>query len=125
MIRISNAEYDLLLSFDPCDIFGYFDVERMHGLSVHECKLCENTTKSAYIAGWCNISPIDKKPFVFINLSRCTDTMHTTGLVMHEMSHLYWLLNYDDLQNSEEDIITNAELETYRVVEIINSIKNS
>ena len=44
---------------------------------------------------------------------------------MHEMSHLYWLLNYDDLQNSEEDIITNAELETYRVVEIINSIKNS
>jgi hypothetical protein len=122
MIKVEGEEYDLLMSFDPCSIFEYYGVERMHGLSVHECKLCENSTEFAYIAGWCNLSPTDNKPFVFINLSRCTDTMHTTGLVMHEMSHLYWLLNYDNLQENEEDIITNAELETYKVVEIINKI---
>ena len=65
MICVVSKDYDLLLSFDPCDIFRYFGVEKMHGLSVHECELCANTTESAYIAGWCNISPIDKKPFVY------------------------------------------------------------
>lgn len=122
MISFNRGDYDLLLSFDPCEVFRFYGVTNMHDLSVRECELCNNSRESAYIAGWCNLSPIDNRPFVFINLSRCTDVMRSTGLVMHEMSHLYWLMNYDNLQEKEEEIITNAELETYEVMEIINKI---
>jgi len=119
MKQYNFNEYTLILSHDPCDIFRYFKVAEMHGLNLKACERHKNTTESAYIAGWCNISPIDGKPFVFINLSRCTDDIHTTGLIMHELSHLYWLLNYDNLKEKEEEIITNAEEETYKLIQLI------
>jgi len=115
-------KYDLLLSYNPCDIFYHFNVSEMHGLNLNDCIKHENSRDSAYIAGWFNISPIDGKPFVFINLTRCVDDIRTTGLIMHEMSHLYWDLNYDNLKNKEEEIITNAEEETYKIINIIKSI---
>jgi hypothetical protein len=62
------------------------------------------------------VSP-DGKPFVFINLKRCTNDVRTTGLVMHEMLHLFWMLGDD-----EETIITSAEQETYRVVDLIKNV---
>jgi hypothetical protein len=98
MLAVNYPEYDLILSTDPCDIFKHYGVKEMHGLSLKECEAYDNTTEDSYISGWCNLSP-SGKPFVFINLSRCTDDVKTTGLVMHE-----------------EDIISFAENETYKVV---------
>jgi hypothetical protein len=116
--------YTLILSHDPCDIFRHYNVNEMHGLNLKDCTEHKNTTENAYMAGFCNLSPIDSKPFVFINLSRCSSNdIKLMGLVMHELSHLFWLLNNNNLQEKEEEIITNAELESYKIVDIIKNIQ--
>ena len=111
--------YTLILSHDPCDVFKFYKVTEMHGLNLEDCENYNNTTEDAYIAGLSNVSPIDGKQFVFINLSRCTDDIKTFGLVMHEMMHLSIDLHDNDLYQ-EEEIITWAELESYKVFKLIN-----
>ena len=126
MITIFRAGYVLLLSYNPCDIFNYYNVTEMHGLNIKDCEIHSNTADSAYIAGWSNFVPkasgeyLDNDDrFVFINLSRCTDPIKTMGLIMHEMMHhSLWLHSYN-VENREEDIITWAEEETYQVYEIV------
>ena len=111
--------YTLILSYNPCDVFKYYKVTEMHGLNLSDCEKYNNTTESAYIAGLSNVSPIDNKPFVFINLSRCNNDVETMGLIMHEMMHLSLDLHNNDL-SQEEEIITWAELESYKVFKLIN-----
>jgi len=121
MITIFRAGYILLLSYNPCDVFNYFDVKEMHGLSLAECETYNNTADSAYFAGWCNFVPKESgeydqndKRFVFINLARCNDDIEAMGLIMHEMMHQsFFMHNYD--VNKEEEIITWAEEESYKV----------
>ncbi len=115
ILTVNFEQYDLILSDDPCEIFKHYGVQAMHGLSLADCQAYSNTSEDAYIAGWCNISPTGK-PFVFINLSRCTDLIKATGLVMHEMCHLYRILTDD-----EEKAISGAEAETYKVMEIVKA----
>ena len=110
--------YTLMISYNPCDVFKHFNVTEMHGLNLVDCEKYNNTTEDAYFAGLANVSPIDGKPFVFINLSRCTDETKTFGLVMHEMMHLSLDLHNNDL-SKEEEIITWAELESYKVFKLI------
>jgi hypothetical protein len=126
MVTIFRGSYILLLSYNPCDVFTYFGVKEMHGLNIEDCKKHENSTKSSYIAGWSNFVPkasgsylsIDKR-FVFINLSRCTDTVRTMGLIMHEMMHHFlWEYN-NDVLSYEEEIISLAEQESYEVYDLI------
>lgn len=130
MLVFTFAAYTLLLSHNPCDVFTHFGVTEMHGLNLADCNAHANTKDSAYIAGWCNYVPkqsgdysTDNKHFVFINLSRCTNDIRTTGLVMHEMMHLSGELYNGCWDSHEEEMITWAEEETYKLVEIINSIK--
>jgi hypothetical protein len=126
MITIFRNGYILLLSYNPCDIFDYFNVDEMHGLSYIECEAHANTEDSAYIAGWSNFVPkvsgeyiSNDDRFVFINLSRCTDPVRTMGLIMHEMMHhSLWWHSYS-VENKEEEIITWAEEESYKVYEIV------
>jgi hypothetical protein len=115
-------KYDLLLSYDPCSIFRYYNVTGMHGLDLGECQAHSNTTESAYIAGWCNISPTNGKYFVFINLSRCTNDIKTTGLIMHELMHLAGNIFQGNWETQEEEMITFAEEETYKVVNIVKNV---
>jgi hypothetical protein len=122
MIIYKFALYTLILSYNPCDVFKYYNVTEMHGLNLQDCKKYNNTRDSAYIAGLCNLSPIDNKPFVFINLSRCNTDIETTGLVMHEMMHLNFIVHDYNIVK-EEEIITDAENETYKVVKLIQKIK--
>ena len=110
--------YTLILSHDPCDVFKFYKVTEMHGLNLADCENYNNTAEDTYIAGLSNVSPIDGKPFVFINLSRCTDDTKTFGLIMHEMMHLSLDLHNNDL-SQEEEIITWAELESYKVFKLI------
>ncbi len=43
MITVFRGTYILLLSYNPCDVFDYFGVESMHGLSKTECMAHHNT----------------------------------------------------------------------------------
>ena len=115
--------YTLILSYNPCDVFKFYNVTEMHGLNFADCEKYNNTTEDAYIAGLSNVSPIDSKPFVFINLSRCTDDTKTFGLIMHEMMHLSLDLHNNDL-SQEEEIITWAELESYKVFKLVKKTKH-
>lgn len=129
MVTAFMGSYILLMSYDPCDVFLYFNVKEMHGLSLKECEQHENSTKSSYIAGWSNFVPKESgayyptdKRFVFINLSRCTDTVKTMGLIMHEMMHHYmWYYEYD-VEQYEESIITDAEKASYEVYALIKPL---
>lgn len=123
------ASYTLILSDNPCDIFTYFGIEEMHGLNLKDCEAHSNTTESAYIAGWTNYVPNIKQEyksgdplFVYINLSRCTDDIHTTGLVMHEMMHLAGHIYEGCWDSHEEEMITYAEEETYKIVQLIKEL---
>lgn len=126
MVTIFRTGYVLLLSYNPCDIFHYYNVKEMHGLSLLECEAHSNTVDSAYIAGWSNFVPkasgeyiANDDRFIFINLSRCTNPVKTTGLIMHEMMHhSLWMHSYN-AETREEDIITWAEEETYEVYAIV------
>ena len=126
MITIFRNGYVLLLSYSPCEVFTYFNVKEMHGLSYIECDAYANTKDSAYIAGWSNFVPkasgdyLDNDDrFVFINLSRCTDPVKTFGLIMHElMHHSFWRHSYM-AEAKEEEIITWAEEESYKVYDIV------
>jgi len=116
MIVIKRKHYHLLLSYDPCEIFKHYNVVNMHGLNFEDCLDFNNTTKSAYIAGWCNIIPNTKRNYVFINLSRCNTDIETFGLIMHELMHMSF-----DLHTDEEELITWAENESYKVYNIITN----
>jgi hypothetical protein len=126
MITIFRGTYVLLLSYNPCDIFNYYNIEAMHGLSRVECEKYANTKDSSYIAGWSNFVPklsdnylANDDRFIFINLSRCTDPVKTMGLIMHEMMHhSLWMHGYL-VENREEDIITWAEEESYDVYKLV------
>lgn len=112
--------YELLLSYNPCEIFDYYKVDDMHGLNKISCEKYNNTTESAYFAGWCNYIPNTPYMFVFINLSRCTDEIRTFGLIMHELMHQAFDRFDEDLY-MEEEMITWAENEAYEVYEIVNN----
>ena len=129
MITIIRGTYILLLSYNPCEVFTYFNVGQMHGLNTIDCAAHANTTESAYIAGWSNFIPkesgeyTDNDPrFVFINLSRCTDSVSTFGLIMHELMHQSFALHNFDV-DKEEEIITWAEEEAYEVFKIVENEK--
>ena len=127
MLVYTCAMYTLLLSYNPCDVFTHFNVTEMHGLNLKDCMAHANTKDSAYIAGWCNYIPKESgeygkgdRMFIYINLSRCTDDIHTMGLVMHECMHMSGIV-YDGCWDShEEEMITWAENEAYS---IMNKIK--
>ena len=125
MNKIERATYTLLLSQNPCEVFKYFNVDEMHGLTLAECILHDNNTNNSYIAGLANFVPKESKEynqnderFVFINLLKCTDSISTFALIMHEMMHHSFELHNYNL-HLEEDIITWAEHESHKVYKII------
>ena len=113
---ITMDKYDLLLSHDPCEIFKHYNVDEMHGLNFQDCNNYNNTTQSAYFAGWCNIIPNSDRNYVFINLSRCNTDIETFGLIMHELMHMSF-----DLHTDEQELITWAENESYEIYNIITN----
>jgi hypothetical protein len=119
MVSYKRKDYELLLSYNPCEIFDYYEVDKMHGLNKISCEEYNNTTEDAYFAGWCNFIPNTPYKFVFINLSRCTDEIHTFGLIMHELMHQSFDKFDEDLY-MEEEMITWAEEQAYEVYEIVN-----
>jgi hypothetical protein len=131
MISYKRDGYELLLSYNPCEIFDYYNVDQMHGLNKVDCDDFDNTTESAYFAGWCNFIPKESgeydqndRRFIFINLSRCNDDTEAMGLIMHEMMHQSLFVHNYDVTNKEEEIITWAEEEAYEVYKIVRPFKS-
>jgi hypothetical protein len=125
MIIYKFALYTLLLSYNPCDVFTYYNVTEMHGLNLKDCQAYNNTSQDAYFAGWSNYIPNSKgykkddAKFVFINLNRCNSDVETFALVMHELMHQSFDIHKNKI-NKEEEIITWAEKEAHVVIKIIN-----
>ena len=122
---IKRNDYDLLLSADPCEIFRYYNVDGMHGLSLKECVSHTNNNESSYICGWCNYIPKPDKDynkndrhFVFINLKRCNSDIEMFGHLFHEFMHLSIGLHDEDL-SKEEEMITWAEMESHEIFKLI------
>ena len=96
----------------------------MHGLNYNDCKAHVNSKEDAYMAGLSNFVPkesgeyTDDERFVFINILRCTDSISTFALIMHEMMHhSFFIHNYN--MDLEEEIITWAENESHEIYKII------
>jgi len=115
-------KYTLILSKNPCDIFKHFDVEELHGLTLKACLSHKNTKKSSYIAGLVNLSPKTNKPFLFLNLNRLGDGKEKMGVIMHETFHMSLELHDYDVKNKEEEIVTWAENEAYKIYDIIDDL---
>jgi hypothetical protein len=114
-----NLKYcTLLLSNCPCFVFKYYKVNQLHGLNYTDCIKSLNESKS-FISGWCNQIPNNEGYFIYINLNDCKNDTKTTALVFHELMHLSFNLYDYDLKSKEEEIISFAENETYKVVDII------
>jgi len=121
-IVFNYKKYTLILSNNPCDIFTHFKVENLHGLNYKKCLAHKNTKDNAYIAGLTNISPKTKKHFLFLNLNRLGKDKEKMGLIMHETMHLSLELYKHDVENKEEEIITFAENEAYKIYDIIQNL---
>ena len=116
MIAIKEFQhFTFLLGSESKDIFKYFGVTELHGLSLNECVCKEDTNTSAYIAGLCNQFPTSKKYFIFINARRLNGNYKDITLINHEAMHLaFWKYDYDI--NHEENIITFAEQTTHQII---------
>lgn len=130
MITIVRAGYVLLLSYNPCDIFNYYNVTEMHGLNLKDCEAHPNTKDSSYICGWCNFVPKPDKDykdgdpkFVFINLNRCNSDVETFGNIMHELMHQSFDIHNEDI-SKEEEIISWAESEAHEVFKLVKPLTN-
>ena len=129
MIAIRREHYLLLLSYNPCEVFTFFNVKEMHGLNYNDCILHNNNEQQSYIAGWCNYIPkesgeyTDKDSYyVFINLTRCSSDIETIRTIFHELMHMSLnLKTYSE--ETEEEIITWADFETDEVYHIIQNYK--
>jgi hypothetical protein len=127
------GKYLLIIGNDATDIFKYYNVEKMHGLSLNEA-IAEEINKTVgngvYIYGLTNYDPADKKltakapfkPFLFLNMGtfkRYSPSEQATA-IMHETMHMSILLNNWDIRDKEEEAIGFAEEEANK---IINKIK--
>ena len=135
------GKYILLIGNDATEVFDYYKVEEMHGLNRADAQAEEvdmTTPKNGdqgngvYLYGLTNYDPADKKltakdpykPFLFINLGtfkKYNITEKATG-IMHETMHLSLELHKHDVNKKEEEIITWAEKEAYKIYDIIKEL---
>jgi hypothetical protein len=114
---IYYAQFVLLIGNNAVDLFDYYNVQEMHGVSKDKCisRIAEGGT---YIDGFCNYDPRDSTlsktplPFIFINKSALKGDYRDITLINHEMAHMSLLIHDWDVTNKEEEIVTWAEENT-------------
>ena len=129
MKKFDMGKYVLLVGNDATEIFDYYKVPEMHGLSRADAQAEEiDKTKGngVYIYGWTNYDPADKKltakaphkPFLFLNMGafkKYSPTEKATA-VMHETMHMSILLNNWKIMDKEEEAISFAEDEANKII---------
>jgi hypothetical protein len=125
VLCIKMGGYDLLLSYKSEDLFDYYSVDELHGLTRTACQAHNETEDGAYIAGLCNVDPHNHdKKFIYINLTRCQEDVSTALLIMHETMHMS-SYRYDGCWDShEEDMISWAELEARIIFDFIKPLRH-
>lgn len=116
IVEKEYKDFIFLIGESSIDIFDYYGVNTMHGLSRRGAIKYVDTKEDAYLAGFCNFHPKDKdltmpphmKPFLFLNSKRFQNSFVDVTLLMHECTHLAFKLNNYDIER-EEEIITLAE----------------
>jgi len=123
-------EYLLIVGKKSEDMFTFFGVDEMHGLSLEECRLTNETPTNAYISGLCNQFPEDSsKYFIFINSDRIKGMFDSDAsyeaplLIMHECMHMSLEVNGTNLSDGEleEKAITWAEEESIKIIRFLKS----
>jgi hypothetical protein len=116
LVEKEYNDFVFLIGESSIDIFDYYGVNTMHGLSRRGAIKKVDTEDNAYICGLCNYHPKDldltrpshMKPFLFMNAKRFQKSFVDVTSLMHECSHLAFMLNNYDPER-EEEIITLAE----------------
>ena len=114
---IYYAQFVLLIGNSAVDLFDYYGVQEMHGVSKAQCieRIAEGGT---YIDGFANYNPKDTAltkellPFVFINRQALHGDYRDVTLINHEMAHMSLLLHDWNVETDEEQIVTWAEVYT-------------
>jgi len=117
-----ERKYKFILGNKSIDLFNYYKVDEIHGLTREECSNYKENSDDAYIAGMANVSPNDSTPYVFINKSRLKGDYRDVTLVMHELMHMSLILHQWTIRDNEEKIITWAEEETNRIIKKMNNL---
>lgn len=120
-------KYDLIIGQDATEIFNYYNVTEMHGLSLNGAisRIVEGGT---YIDGLSNYHPMDKeldmklKPFIFLNIGAMnndytSDEIHT--LIMHETMHMSVKQHHYQWDTQEEEIITWSEEQANMIFKLL------
>jgi hypothetical protein len=128
---IDRGQYELLLGTDARQVFLYYRVSSMHGLSLSgaEDRIAEG---GSYIDGLCNYHPKDKNldkdplPFLFLNIGSLQNNYSNHEVytcIMHECMHMAGLM-YDGCWDShEEEMITWAEAEANKIIVLLQKKK--
>ena len=124
-------EYDLIIGKDATEIFNYYNVTEMHGLSLDGAisRIVEGGT---YIDGLSNYHPMDKeldmklKPFIFLNIGSL-NTEYTQDeiqtVIMHETMHMAIKQYHYQWDTHEELIITWAEREANMIFKLLKKAR--
>lgn len=121
--KIDRGSYQLLIGDKSIDLFNYFKVDELHGLTREVCELYPDSDGSAYIYGMCNYNPLDKnrtfayKPYLFLNKIRFNGTYKDLTGMMHEYMHLGRLLAKEITDNNEESVVSWIEKEMNWVID--------
>lgn len=130
MKKIDMGKYIVLFGDNATEVFDYYKVDEMHGLSRKDAQAEEvdkTVGNGVYIYGLTNYDPADKKltakepykPFIFINLGtfkRYSLTEKATA-IMHETMHMAILLNNWKIIDKEEEAISFAEEQANKIIE--------
>ena len=121
MIKFTKkfSKYELIVGTNSVDIFNHFNVSKLHGLTKEAALAYKETLNDAYIMGMCNYSPTNKFPYVFINSNRLKGGYKDATAIMHETVHLSLLLHNWNVENKEEEIVTDAEKYANQILSLI------
>ena len=120
-------EFLFILGEQSIDIFDYFGVDELHGLTRTDCNKKQDTELTAYIAGLCNYIPNkahkyneDSPLFIFINSKRLRGSYMDITLINHEAMHLAFHIFKWDV-SKEEEMITFAEHITHLIIRTLKT----
>lgn len=105
MKESNYPEFVLLLGEKSEDIFDFFAVDELHGLSREACQQKQDTDNDAYIRGFTNYFPDGSgKKFMFVNMRRYRAGEYSSHtFIAHEAMHLVRMLKSEGDKLSEEN----------------------
>jgi hypothetical protein len=129
------GKYILVVGKDATDIFKYYKVKEMHGLSLKDAQAEEidkTVGNGVYMYGLTNYDPADKKltakspykPFVFLNMGtfKKYSSSEKATAIMHETMHMSILLSNWNIKDKEEESIGFAEEEANKIINKLSKL---